>query len=155
MNGENAQEVYPFIKASDFVMSNVDAVVRPVLIQTTLTKLTDKAFAVLQYRDNISSWVVLKCFSEETFCTTRTPGYLQLELTSTRFRRGETKADDAKAVHTYIEETILTAFIEGLPATICGVIKAKKHNTIEDAMKVYHGGKRNLSVQKGNATVIK
>jgi hypothetical protein len=43
--------------------------------------------------------------------------------------------NDAKAVHEYIKETTLTTYIEGLPSTIRGIIKAKNHQALEEAIK--------------------
>ncbi|VVC38366.1 Hypothetical protein CINCED_3A007064 [Cinara cedri] len=86
----------------------------------------------------VKSWEALKGLLEVTFCAKRIPGYLQLELTTTKHKIGETIQEysarvevllhelcnvstakrspaDAKAVHEYIKETILTTFVEGLP----------------------------------------
>lgn len=95
---------------------------------------------------------------ESTFCATRTPGYLQLEITTTKFQQGETireystrvekllhelcnettkdkSTSDVKAIHNYIKETTLTTYIEGLPITIRGVVKSKNHSSLEEAIK--------------------
>lgn len=156
-NGENVQEVYPFINACNFVMRNVDETIKPVLLQVIITKLSGKAFAITQHKE-ISTWEILRDNLEGTFCATRTPGYLQLELTTTKFQQGEMVRDyatrvekllhelcnvstkdksagDAKAIHNYIKETTLTTYIEGLPSTIRGVVKSKNHPTLEEAIK--------------------
>jgi len=156
-NGENVQEVYPFINACNFVMQNVEETIQPVLLQVIITKLAGKAYAITQHRE-ISTWGILRDYLEGTFCATRTPGYLQLELTTTKFQQGETireystrvekllhelcnvstkdkATNDAKAIHNYIKETTLTTYIEGLPSTIRGVVKSKNHPTLEEAIK--------------------
>ncbi|KAL4089039.1 hypothetical protein QTP88_024117 [Uroleucon formosanum] len=156
-NGENVQEVYPFINACNFVMQNVDETLQPVLLQVIITKLSNKAFAITQHKE-ISTWEILRDNLEGTFCATRTPGYLQLELTTTKFQQGETVLDyrtkvekllhelcnvstkdksvsDAKAIYSYIKETTLTTYIEGLPSTIRSVVKPKNHPTLEEAIK--------------------
>jgi len=95
---------------------------------------------------------------EVRFCAKRTPGYLQLELTTTKHKTGEPiqeyssrvetllhelcnvstakrSLSEAKAVHEYIKETTLTTYVEGLPSSIRGVIKAKNHTSVEEAIK--------------------
>ncbi|KAL4083697.1 hypothetical protein QTP88_029013 [Uroleucon formosanum] len=116
-----------------------------------------KTFAITQYKE-ISTWEILRDNLKGTFCATRTPGYLRLELTTTKFQQGETvrdyttkvekllhelcnvstkdkSASDAKAIHSYIKETTLTTYIEGLPSTIRSVVKPKNHPTLEEAIK--------------------
>ncbi|VVC26736.1 Integrase, catalytic core,Macro domain,Retropepsins,Zinc finger, CCHC-type,Ribonuclease H- [Cinara cedri] len=156
-NGENVQEVYPFINACNFVMQNVEETIQPVLLQVIITKLAGKAFAITQHKE-ISTWKILRENLEDTFCATRAPGYLQLELTTTKFQQGETvrkyatkvekllhelcnvstkdkTSSDAKAIHNYIKETTLTIYIEGLPSSIRGVVKSKNRPTLEEAIK--------------------
>jgi len=156
-NGECAQEVYPFLSTCDFVIKTVSEDCRPVLLQAILTKLAGKAFAATQHRE-VKSWEALRGLLEVTFCAKRTPGYLQLELTTTKHKAGETVQEyssrveallhelcnvstakrsptDAKAVHEYIKETTLTTYVEGLPSSIRGVIKSKNHTSLEEAIK--------------------
>lgn len=156
-NGERTQEVYPFLSTCDFVMKTVSEDCRPILLQAILTKLAGKAFAATQHRE-VKSWEALRELLEVTFCAKRTPGYLQLELTTTKHKTGETIQEyssrvetllhelcnvstakrspaDAKAVHEYIKETTLTTYVEGLPSSIRGVIKAKNHTSVEEAIK--------------------
>lgn len=87
-NGEDSADIYPYLSACDFVMSNVDNNIKPVLLQAIRTKLSKKAFAITQHRD-VEDWAGLKHLLESNFCAKRTPGYLQLELTSTRQSQGE------------------------------------------------------------------
>ncbi|KAE9523814.1 hypothetical protein AGLY_015702 [Aphis glycines] len=156
-NGENPQDVYPFFSACDFVIKTVDEECRPILLQAILTKLAGKAFAITQHRE-IKSWNSLRELLTVTYCAKRTPGYLQLELSTTRFKSGETIQEyssrvekllhelcnvstskrtiaEAKAVHDYIKETTLTTYIEGLPDSIRNIIKSRNPSTLEDAMK--------------------
>lgn len=156
-NGEKSQEVYPFLNTCDFVTKTISEDCRPILLQAILTKLSGKAFAATQHRE-IVSWEALKNLLEITFCAQRTPGYLQLELSTTKHKTGETvqeysarvekllhelcnvstsrrSTSDAKAVHEYIKETTLTTYVEGLPSTIRGIIKAKNHQVLEEAIK--------------------
>jgi len=156
-NGDCPQEVYPFLNACDFVTKTVSDDCRPILIQAILTKLAGKAFAATQHRE-VKSWEDLRGLLEVTFCAKRTPGYLQLELTTTKHKVGETiqeyssrveallhelcnvsttkrSSADARAVHEYIKETTLTAYVEGLPSSIRGIIKAKNHASLEEAIK--------------------
>jgi len=81
--------VYPFLSTCDFVIKTVSEDCRPVLLQAILTKLAGKAFAATQYRE-IKSWEALKGLLEVSFCAKRTPGYLQLELTTTKHKAVET-----------------------------------------------------------------
>lgn len=178
-DGKKPQEVYPFLKAGDFVMENVNELIRPILLQAILTKLSDRAFAVTQHRE-ISSWAVLKGFLEENFCAQRTPGYLQLELSTTRFRQGETVNDyssrvekllhelcnvstkrktpeEARTIHEYIKEVTLTSYIEGLPTSIRGLMKSRNPHSIEEAIKesleeekIYQSNKGTLRLLQGN-----
>ncbi|KAL4127053.1 hypothetical protein QTP88_011251 [Uroleucon formosanum] len=157
-NGENPQDVYPFFSACDFVIKTVDEECRPILLQAILTKLAGKAFAITQHRE-VKSWDSLRELLTVTFCAKRTPGYLQLELSTTRFKSGETIQEyssrvekllhelcnvstskrtktEAKAVHDYIKETTLTTYIEGLPDSIRNIIKSRNPSNLEDAMKV-------------------
>ncbi|KAL4136407.1 hypothetical protein QTP88_007955 [Uroleucon formosanum] len=156
-NGECAQEVYPFLSTCDFVIKSVSEDCRPILLQAILTKLAGKAYAATQHRE-VKSWETLRGLLEVTFCAKRTPGYLQLELTTTKHKAGETVQEyssrveallhelcnvsaakrsptDAKAVHEYIKETTLTTYVEGLPFSIRGVIKSKNHTSLEEAIK--------------------
>lgn len=156
-NGEKSQDVYPFLNTCDFVTKTISEDCRPILLQAILTKLSGKAFAATQHRE-ILSWEALKKLLEITFCAQRTPGYLQLELSTTRHKSGETvqeysarvekllhelcnvstsgrSLNDARAVHEYIKETTITTYIEGLPSTIRGVIKSKNHKVLEEAIK--------------------
>ena len=130
---------------------------RPILLQAMLTKLEGKAFAITQHRE-VKSWDSLRGLLEVTFCTKRTPGYLQLELSTTRYKSGETIQEyssrveklllelcnvstikrtktEAKAVHDYIKETTLTTYIEGLPESIRNIIKSRNPPSLEDAIK--------------------
>jgi len=58
-NGEDSQQVYPFIDTCGFVMKNVEESVRHILLRAILTKMIGKAFAVRQYRE-VTSWPILK-----------------------------------------------------------------------------------------------
>ncbi|VVC34794.1 Zinc finger, CCHC-type [Cinara cedri] len=70
-------------------MQNVEETIQPVLLQVIITKLASKAFAITQHKE-ISTWKILRENLEGKFCATCTPGYLQLELTMTKFQQGET-----------------------------------------------------------------
>lgn len=156
-NGENPTEVYPFFSACDFVNKTVEEGCQFVLLQAILTKLTGKAFTVTQHRE-VKTWEQLKELLEVSFCAQRTPGYLQLELSTTRHKSGETiqeysskiekllhdlcnvstsgKAEiEAKAIHNYIKQTTLTTYVEGLPNSIRNIIKSRNLPTLEDAIK--------------------
>lgn len=156
-DGENPQKIYPFLNACDFVIKNVEESIKPILLEAIQTKLVGNAFTVMQHKD-ISSWSVLRKILEESYCATRTPGYLQLELSTTRFRQGESVQQyaarvekllhelcnvstsrkptmEAKAINDYIKETTLTTFIEGLPNSIRGIIKSRNFPNIEEAIK--------------------
>ncbi|KAE9521956.1 hypothetical protein AGLY_017648 [Aphis glycines] len=102
-NGENVQEVYPFINACNFVMKNVEESIQPVLLQVIITKLAGKAFAITQHRD-ISTWEILRDYLESTFCATRTPGYLLLEITTTKFQQGETIQEYSTRIERLLHE---------------------------------------------------
>lgn len=156
-NGEEHQEVYPFLNTCNFVMKSVNEECRPILLQAVISKLSGKAYAAIQHRE-VTSWEATKGLLEITFCAKRTPGYLQLELSAMKHKNGETiqeysarvektlhelcnvsannKSDaDAKAVHAYIKEVTLTSYIEGLPSSIRSVIKSKNHVSLEEAIK--------------------
>lgn len=156
-NGENPQDVYPFFSACDFVYKTVVEECRPVLLQAILTKFSGKAFTVTQHRE-VKTWDSLRGLLEVTFCAKRTPGYLQLELSTTRHKSGETIQEysskiekllhelcnvstsrkteiEAKAIHNYIKETTLTTYVEGLPNSIRNIIKSRNLPTLEDAIK--------------------
>lgn len=144
-NGELAQEIYPFLNTCSFVMKSVSEECRPILLLAIISKLSGKAYAAIQHRE-ITTWEATKGLLEITFCAKRTPGYLQLELSATKYKTGETiqeysarvektlhelcnvsatyrSTSDAKAVHAYINEVTLTSYIEGLPSSIRSVIK--------------------------------
>lgn len=156
-DGENPQKIYQFLKACDFVIKNIDAETQSMLLEAIQTKLVGNAFTVIQHKE-ISSWSVLKEILEESYCATRTPGYLQLELSTTRFRQGESvqqyasrvekllselcnvstsrkSTTEAKIINDYIKEVTLTTFVEGLPNSIRGIIKSRNFRSIEEAMK--------------------
>jgi len=61
--------------------TDVDFAIKPVLLQAIRTKLSGIAFEITQHRE-IKYWKGLKFLLESNFCAIRTPGYLQLELTS-------------------------------------------------------------------------
>jgi len=82
-DGEDSADIYPYLSACDFVMSNVSDNTKPVLLQAIRTKLSKKAFAITQHR-KVVDWTGLRLLLETNLCASRTPGYLQLELTSTR-----------------------------------------------------------------------
>lgn len=156
-DGEDPQRVYPFIDACDFVMGSVDEKTRPILLRAIQQKMTGKAYTVRQYRE-ITSWEMLKGLLEDTFCTKRTPGHLQLELTTCRMQIGESvqnyttrvekllhefynvsakgrSASDTKVIHNFIRETTLMTYVEGLSSNIRNIIKAKNPSTLEEAIK--------------------
>jgi len=177
-NGEDSADIYPYLSACDFVMSNVDDNIKPVLLQAIRTKLSKKAFAITQHRD-VEDWAGLKHLLESNFCAKRTPGYLQLELTSTRQSQGESVHDystkvenllnelcnvstkgksttDATAIRTYIKEITLTTYVEGLLPHLRTVIKSRNFETLEDAMKasleeqkIYQSSKETQRILKG------
>lgn len=153
-NGEDSADIYPYLSACDFVMSNVSDNTKPVLLQAIRTKLSKKAFAITQHRE-VEDWAGL---IETNFCAKRTPGYLQLELTSTRQSQGESvynysvkvenllnelcyvstngkSTTDAAAIRTYIKEITLTTYVEGLLPHLRTVIKSRNFETLENAMK--------------------
>lgn len=99
---------------------------RPILLQAIISKLSGKLYAAIQHRE-ITSWEVTKGLLETTFCTKRTLGYLQLELSAMKHKTGEKvqeyservektlhelcnvsannrSASDAKAIHACIKE---------------------------------------------------
>jgi len=81
-NGENPQDVYPFFSACDLVIKTVGEECCHILLQAILTKLSGKAFAITQHRE-VKSWDSLRELLTVTFCAKRTPGYHQLELSTT------------------------------------------------------------------------
>ncbi|KAF0689167.1 Uncharacterized protein FWK35_00035928, partial [Aphis craccivora] len=156
-NGEDSADFCPYLIACNFVMSNVDNSIKPILLQAIRTKLSKKAFAITQNRD-VEDWARLKHLLESNFCAKRTPGYLQLELTSKRQSQRESVHDystkvenllnelcnvstkgksttDATAIRTYIKEITLTTYVEGLLPHLRTVIKSRNFETLEDAMK--------------------
>jgi len=177
-NGEDAQQVYPFIDTCDFVMNNVEESTRSILLRAILTKMTGKAFAIRQYRE-VTSWGMLKRLLEDAFCAKRTAGYLQLELTTCKMQIGENvqsyssrierlvhelcnvsakgrSTADAKAVHDYIREITLTTYVEGLSLSIRSTIKSKNLSTLEDAInesieeeKIYQSNKDTQRILQG------
>jgi len=131
--------------------------VRPILLNAIQTRMTGKAFTVRQFRE-ITSWTMLKGLLESAFCAKRTADYLQLELTSTRMKSGESvqqyssrvekllhelcsvsaknkSTADAKAIHDYIREITLTTYIEGSSTDIRGQIKSRNLPSLEEAIK--------------------
>ncbi|CAI6372619.1 unnamed protein product [Macrosiphum euphorbiae] len=131
--------------------------IQPIMLEAIQTKLVGNAFMVTQHKD-ISSWEMLRKTLEESYCATRTPGYLLLELSTTRYRHGETiqqytsrvekllhelcnvsvngkSSTEAKTINDFIKETALTIFIEGLPNSIRGIIKSRNLPSIEEAIK--------------------
>ncbi|KAL4097215.1 hypothetical protein QTP88_022024 [Uroleucon formosanum] len=110
----------------------------------------------------------------------RTPGYLQLELTSTRQSQRESVHDysskvenllnelcnvstkgksttDATVIHTFIKEITLTTYVEGLLPHLRTVIKSRNFETLEDVMKasleeqkIYQSSKETQRVLRGN-----
>lgn len=155
--GTNRGEIYRFFNACDFAMQNVDSVLKPVLLQAIQTKLSGKAFAITQNRV-ITDWPGLRSLLEGAFCAQRTPGYLQLELNSSRQKSGEAVQDYAtrvenlihelcnvsvvgkskeatEAIRDYIRETTLTTYVEGLDQNLRQIIKSRNHKSIEDAIK--------------------
>lgn len=156
-NGESTQEIYPFLNTCSFVMKSVSEESCPILLQAIISKLSGKAYAAIQHRE-ITSWEAIKGLLEITFCTKRTPGYLQLELSTLKHKTGETiqeysakiekilhelcnvsatnrSTSDARAVHAYIKEVTLTSYIEGLPSSIRSVIKSRNYSSLEEAIK--------------------
>lgn len=75
-NGEEHQEVYPFLNTCNFVMKSVNEECRPILLQAVISKLSGKAYAAIQHRE-VTSWEATKGLLEIMFCAKRTPGYLQ------------------------------------------------------------------------------
>jgi len=140
-----------------FRHENVDESLHDILLEAIQTKLIGRACTVTEHKD-ISSWAVLKKLLEDTYCATRTPGYLLLDLATIRFQQGETvqqyasrmeklihkfsnvsangkPAAEAKIISTFIKETALTIFVEGLPNTIRGIMKSRNLSSIEEAIK--------------------
>lgn len=153
---KGGDNIYQFFNSCDFAMKNVDPSLRDVLVQAIQTKLGGKAFDVTQNRI-ITDWEGLKTLLESTFCAQRTPGYLQLELNSTRQKSGEPVQDyatrvenllrelcnvsvsgksteAATAIRNYIKEVTLTTYVEGLEQNLKQTIKARQHTTLEDAI---------------------
>lgn len=156
-DGENPQKIYSFLNACEFVIKNMEESIQPIMLEAIQTKLVGNAFMVTQHKD-ISSWEMLRKTLEESYCATRTPGYLLLELSTTRYRHGETiqqytsrvekllhelcnvsvngkSSAEAKTINNFIKETALTIFIEGLPNSIRGIIKSRNLPNIEEAIK--------------------
>jgi len=156
-NGQNDEDIYPFINACEFAMSCVKETCKPILLKAISTKLNGKAFTVTQNRE-ISDWVGFKSLLESAFCTKRTPGYLQLELNSTRQKLGEPVQDysgrieklfhelcnvsitgkkpvEADAIRNYIKETTLTSYVEGLYPNLRQIINTKTIPTLHEAIK--------------------
>jgi len=138
-------------------MGSVDEKTRPILLRAIQQKMTGKAYTVRQYRE-VTSWDMLKGLLEDTFCTKRTPGHLQFELTTCRMQIGESvqnytsrvekllhefynvsakgrSASDTKVIHGFIRETTLMTYVEGLSPNIRNIIKAKNPSTLEEAIK--------------------
>ncbi|KAE9544071.1 hypothetical protein AGLY_001760 [Aphis glycines] len=86
-------------------------------------KIKKKAFAITQHRD-VEYWAGLKHLLESNFCAKRTPGYLQLELTSTRQSQEE-------SVHDYSTK------IENLLNELCNVSTKGKSTTDATAIRTY------------------
>jgi hypothetical protein len=138
-------------------MSSVKDTCKPILVRAVTTKLSGKAFSVTQNRE-IVDWTGLKSLLETAFCAKRTPGYLQLELNSTRQKSGESvqeyfgrveklfhelcnvsvtgrKPVEAEAVRSYIKETTLTSYVEGLHQNLRQKVKSKNLISLEEAIK--------------------
>lgn len=154
--GKKGGDIYRFLNACDFAMANVDPSLKTTLVQAIRTKLSGKAFAVTQNRV-ITDWIGLKTLLENTFRAQRTPGYLQLELNSTRQHPNEpvqeyaTRVENllcelcnvsvsgksteaAIAIREYIKDTTLTTFVEGLEPNLKQTIKARHHASLEEAI---------------------
>lgn len=58
-NGLNDEDVYPFLSACEFAISCVPSAIQPVLIKAIQTKLSGKAFSIIQNR-TILDWPGLK-----------------------------------------------------------------------------------------------
>ncbi|VVC39111.1 Aspartic peptidase domain,Zinc finger, CCHC-type [Cinara cedri] len=113
-NGENVQEVYPFINACNFVMQNVEETIQPVLLQLELTTTKfQQGETVREYATKVKKLL-------HELCNVSTK---------------DKTSSDAKAIHNYIKETTLTIYIEGLPSSIRGVVKSKNRPTLEEAIK--------------------
>lgn len=156
-NGQNEEDIYSFLNACEFAVSSVKDICKPTLVKAITTKLSGKAFAVTQNRE-IIDWAGLKSLLETAFCAKRTPGYLQLELNSTRQKPGEAvqeysgrveklfhelcnvsvngrKPVEAEAVRSYIKETTLTSYVEGLHQNLRQIVKSKNLISLEEAIK--------------------
>jgi len=156
-NGQNEEDIYSFLNACEFAVSNVKNTCKPILVKAITTKLSGKAFAVIQNRE-IIDWAGLKLLLQTAFCEKRTPRYLQLELNSTRQKSGEAvqayfervekmfhelcnvivtgrKPVEAEAVRSYIKETTLTSYVEGLHQNLRQIVKSKNLISLEDAIK--------------------
>jgi len=156
-DGENPQKIYSFLNACEFVIKNMEESMQTIMLEAIQTKLVGNAFMVTQHKD-ISTWETLRKTLEESYCATRTPGYLLLELSTTRYRHGETiqqytsrvekllhelcnvsvngkSTTEAKTINNFIKETALTIFIEGLPNSIRGIVKSRNLPNIEEAIK--------------------
>jgi len=153
-NGQNEEDIYSFLNACEFAVSSVKDICKPTLVKAITTKLSGKAFAVTQNRE-IIDWAGLKSLLETAFCAKRTPGYLQLELNSTRQKPGEAvqeysgrveklfhelcnvsvngrKPVEAEAVRSYIKETTLTSYVEGLHQNLRQIVKSKNLISLKD-----------------------
>jgi hypothetical protein len=156
-NGQNDDDIYPFLNACEFAVSCVQETIKPILVQAIRTKLSGKAFSVTQNRE-ITDWAGLKTLLESAFCAKRTPGYLQLELNSTRQKTTESvqeysgrieklfhelcnvsvtgrKPGEAEAIRSYIKETTLTSYVEGLHQNLRQIVKSKHLSSLEEAIK--------------------
>lgn len=156
-NGQNDEDIYSFLNACEFAVSCVKDTCKPILVKAITTKLSGKAFAVTRNRE-IVDWVGLKSLLESAFCARRTPGYLQLELNSTRQKTGESvqeysgrveklfhelcnvsvtgrKPAEAEGVRSYIKETTLTSYVEGLHQNLRQIVKSKNLSSLEEAIK--------------------
>lgn len=84
-NGQNSQEVYPFLNTCDFVTQSINEECCPILLQVIISKLAGKAFAAMQHRE-VKSWGALRGLLEITLCAKRTPGYQQNTRLEKRFK---------------------------------------------------------------------
>lgn len=54
-DGENPQKIHSFFNACEFVIKNMQAYIRPIMLEAIQTKLVGNAFMITQHKD-ISSW---------------------------------------------------------------------------------------------------
>ena len=157
-SGGNDTDLSAFVTKCDFVFSNVNETIKPIILNAIIAQLTGKAFETIRYRE-FTEWTELKNHFRTIFCTKHSVNYLQKALSSIKQERNEKIQDfagriekiyhelthaliigktatEAKTIAQTVQGQALSVFMSGVHPAINTILEARAVETFELAVVI-------------------